>query len=87
MVDKMAVRENLDEWLKNPSWHRYYDLAPSQKCREYIALDFYASETEEEEAFEALDAKLKELDEYDLRFLYDNAMGPEKEKFAKLIGK
>ena len=87
MIDTQAVRENLDEWLKNPSWKEYYDAAPSQKCRNYIKMDFYASETEEEEAFEELDRLLKELGDYDLKYLYDNAEGPEKAKFAKLLNK
>lgn len=85
MINKQAVRENLDERLQNPTWKKHYDGAPSQKCREYIALDFYASETEDEEAFDALDAKLRELSREDVQYLYEQAYGPEKAKFAKLL--
>lgn len=81
----MNVKENLEEWLKNPSWKMYYDAAPSEMCRTYIALDFYASETEDEEAFKAMDALLGKLSEDDLRYLMENAEGPERAVFARAL--
>lgn len=85
MVDQRALKGVLEDWLSNPTWKEYYDMAPSDKCREYIALDFYASETEDEQAFEEMDAMLKDLGHDDLTYLYINAVGPEKAKFAKLL--
>ena len=38
----------LNEWLENPSWREYFEKAPSEKCREVIALEFVYSELEEE---------------------------------------
>ncbi len=34
----------LEKWLKNPAWREYYEQAPSEKCREFIALEFCYSE-------------------------------------------
>ena len=45
MIDRDKVRANLAEWLENPSWAEYYGGAPSERCREFIALEFYYSET------------------------------------------
>ena len=85
MVNPRAVRENLNEWLQNPTWKEYYDEAPSQLCREYISLDFYASETEDEEAFKKMDRIIQDLRKEDLQYLYANAEGPEKKQYAELI--
>jgi len=69
MVDANKVRENLEEWLENPHWAAYYNDAPSDKLKEYIALDFYYSETEEEEAAETMDAIEPELSIEDWKHL------------------
>ena len=34
----------LEKWLENPSWREYYEEAPSDRCRELIALEFMYSE-------------------------------------------
>ena len=68
-MDTQAVRENLEEWLKNPSWAEYYNGAPSDRCREFIALEFYYSEYEEEETAEEMDRIEGELGIDDLRHL------------------
>ena len=70
MTDTEKVRENLEEWLKNPSWAEYYGGAPSERCREFIALEFYYSEYEEEEASEAMDGIEDEMDAEELRYLF-----------------
>jgi len=85
MVNPKAVRDNLREWCKNPYWKAFYEGAPSELCRDYIALDFYASETEDEEAFEMMDLFEKDFKRTDLEYLYKNATGPEKAKFAKML--
>ena len=86
MVNPKAVRDNLREWLKNPTWKEYYEGTTSELLREYIALDFYASETENAEAFDKMDRLLQDMSRTELQYLYDNAIGPEKGKFAKLLG-
>ena len=85
MVNPRAVRDNLKEWLKNPTWREYYEGTKSELLREYIALDFYASETESEEAFAKMDRLLQDMSKTELQYLYENSTGPEKAKFAKLI--
>ena len=85
MIDKSEVRKNLREWLQNPSWKEYFEKSPSDLCKDYIALMFYASETEDEEVFEEMDAMERKLSQEDLKYLYDNAVGPEKARLAKLI--
>ena len=69
MMDRQEVRENLEGWLENPSWAAYYEEAPSDKCREFIALEFYYSEYEDGETAEAMDRIEKELGMEDLRHL------------------
>ena len=61
--------EALKEWLENPYWKKYYEEAPSEKCREYIALEFRYSDTEDEEIAEEMDALLETLRAEDLRHL------------------
>ena len=41
---KNELSKNLEEWLENPFWREYYEEAPSDRCRELIALDFMYSE-------------------------------------------
>lgn len=57
------------EWLENPHWKKYYEEAPSDACRQYIALDFRYSDTEDEEVAEEMDTLLEKLREEDLRHL------------------
>ena len=59
----------LDEWLRNPYWREYYETAPSDLCREYIALEFWHSEYEDEEIALVMDEIEAELDVTDLRHL------------------
>lgn len=87
MIKAESVQSNLKIWLQNPTWKAYYDEAPSERCKEYIALDFYASETESDEAFNALDAMLKTLDYEDVNYLCHRSIGPEKAKFAAMLSK
>ena len=75
----------LNEWLENPSWREYYEKAPSEKCREVIALEFVYSELETEEILEELDAAEKELALEDWQYLYKYAHGPEKKRIHDRI--
>ena len=86
MVNAEAVREGLQEWLENPHWAKYYDSAPSDKCREYIALDFYYSDTEDDEVAEALDELEKDLTVEDWKHLLKYSdPGPERGKIIRKI--
>ena len=69
VVNGKKVRKNLEEWLGNPYWAEYYRGAPSEKCREFIALEFYFSEYGDEEAAGAMDRIEEELDAAGLRYL------------------
>ena len=75
----------LNEWLKNPYWREYYEKAPSEQCREVIALEFVYSELEEEEILEEVDAAEKELALEDWQYLYRYAHGPEKKRIHDRI--
>ena len=86
MTDTEKVRENLAEWLKNPSWAEYYGGAPSERCREVIALEFYYSEYEEEEAAEAVDGIEDGMDAEELRYLFSRCgNNPRKGVLARKI--
>ena len=69
MTDREDIKRNLEEWLQNPSWAEYYRSAPSDRCREFIALEFHYSETEDEEAGEAMDAIEEQMNAEELRHL------------------
>ena len=83
MINQYA--EILNEWLENPSWREYYEQAPSEKCREVIALEFVYSELETEEILEELEAAEKELGLEDWQYLYRHARGPEKKRIHDRI--
>ena len=50
MTEKNTLKEILALYLENPYWREYYETAPTELCREYIALEFYLSDYESEEA-------------------------------------
>ena len=85
MINPDAVKANLEEWLQNESWKFVYDKAPSDACRDYLAKMFYASETEDEEAFDALDDAERNLGLDDLKFIYKIMSGPERARLDKRI--
>ena len=41
---KTEMERILGKWLRNPSWREYYEEAPSDRCRELIALEFMYSD-------------------------------------------
>ncbi|MBP5461984.1 MAG: hypothetical protein J6Y20_07655 [Lachnospiraceae bacterium] len=87
MVNADEVREGLNEWLENPYWADYYNNAPSEKCREYIALDFHYSDTEDEEVAEAMDKVGETLSLEDWKYVYEHTEGPERARIAQIIEK
>ena len=80
------VKECLKEWLENPAWAEYYNDAPTDLCKEFIALEFYYSDTEDEETLAEME-KLKEgFNVADYKHLYKYAgNGPEKGEYAQRI--
>lgn len=69
MIDQNEVQECLREWLNNPYWAEYYEGAPSEECKRYIELDFYYSDTEDEEAAKEMDAMEGNLTVKDWKWL------------------
>lgn len=69
MTDREDIQRNLEEWLKNPFWAEYYRSAPSDRCRQFIALEFYNSGKEDDEACEAMDAIEEQMNAEELRHL------------------
>ena len=85
-LDWEKFRGNLSEWLENPFWAAYYWNAPSDLCREFIALEFYYSEYEEEETGEEMDRLEERLGVSDLRYLMNHCgNNPRKGVLARKI--
>ena len=86
MTGRNDIQENLKEWLENPHWAEYYSSAPAGRCREFIALEFFFSETEDEEAGEEMDRIENEMDAAELRHLLKwCGNNPRKEILARRI--
>ena len=68
-----AINTVLQEWLENPAWKAYYEEAPSDRCREFIALEFYYSDTEDEETAQNMDKIEAGLGIEDLKHLAEYA--------------
>lgn len=69
MIDRDDLQKNLEEWLKNPYWAEYYRSAPSDRCRQFIALEFYCSEYEDGEVGEVMDEIEERMNAEELRHL------------------
>jgi len=50
MIDMEAVYANVGEWTENPFWKEYYETAPSEQCRKLIALEFWYSDHDGQDA-------------------------------------
>ena len=88
MTDPNKIRENLSEWLKNPHWAEYYNHAPSARCREFIALEFFCSEYGDEETGEAMDGLEEQMGAEELRHLLKYCgNNPRKGKLVRRIEK
>ena len=69
-IPKEELQKNLEEWPENPAWRKYYEKAPSEQCREFIALEFLYSDEESDEIAAAMDEKEKGLTIQDWKHLY-----------------
>ena len=86
MTDREEVREILEETMENPFWAAYYNDAPSDRCKEYIALEFYYSEYEDDETARALDQMENDLAIEDWKHLLKySGNNPGRGKIAKRI--
>lgn len=43
-LDESKVQKAVEEFRKNPYWREYYDNAPTENCKRYVALEFYIGE-------------------------------------------
>lgn len=86
MSDPAEVKAILEDTLENPYWAGYYNEAPSEKCKEYISLQFYYSEYEDDETAEEMDSLEAEMTPEDLKHLLKYAGNtPEREKILKRL--
>ncbi len=85
-IDWDDLPKVLEEWLKNPYWAEYYNSAPSDRCRQFIALEFYNSEEEDEEAGKAMEAIEEQMNAEELRHLMNYCgNNPRKGSLARKI--
>ena len=70
VVNGKKVSKNLEEWLGNPYWVEYYSGAPSEKCRELIALEFMYSDEQSEEVHDEMKRMEETLGLEDWKHLY-----------------
>ena len=60
-IPKAEFDEAVALFLENPHWREYYETAPDEVCREYIAMEFYHSEHQTPEAEEVLNQMEEDL--------------------------
>ena len=65
MVDERKITESVESFLENPYWKKYYEDAPSDACRRYIALEFYYSDSDD--AVDAYEEVAEEMDDLEAR--------------------
>ena len=61
--------EGLQSWLDNPYWAGYYNDAPSGACKAVVALEFYYSDTEDDEVVDLMKLSEEKLSLEDLEHL------------------
>ena len=80
------VREALEVFLRNPYWAGYYRQAPTERCRSFVALEFFYSEHGSEETGKAMDEIEEEMNGEELRYLMKYCgNNPRKVKLARKI--
>lgn len=60
-IPKAEYDEAVSLYMENPHWRGYYETAPSEVCREFIAMEFYYSEHQTGEAEDILSEMEEEL--------------------------
>ena len=67
----MTAKERcLKEWLENPSWRECYESAPSEQCRELIALEFMYSDRQTDALVRQMERAEEKLALADWQYLY-----------------
>lgn len=74
MIDENKVQESVEVFTENDYWREYYETAPSEKCKRYIALVFYWSNDTSASGYEEeRDTLLREMTLEDWEHLYKYA--------------
>ena len=85
-MNERKIKETLKRCLEDAYWRGFYDKAPSENCRRYIALIFYRSDYAEElkknewnraEVNGEMEALEEEMDLTDWRYLREHAQDDE----------
>ena len=87
MANTDKIQKAVEEFTKNPHWQKYYGQAPSNGCKQHIALTFcyslYGEPVDIKQQKEALE---EDFTITDWKYLYDNAgNNPFKTKCRKKI--
>lgn len=86
MLDEKKVNKAIEVFCVNPYWRRYYKEAPTEVCKQRVALDFCYSlyrEPESKALYEALEAQFGLEDwKHMLRFCGNN---PLRTKYRKKV--
>jgi len=61
-MDEKMIAKAVREFRRSFTWRCYYDDAPSEACRRYIALEFYSGMDVREEDIEEADKEKKVLE-------------------------
>ena len=74
MANTKNIRKTVEEFTKNPHWKKYYEQAPSDGCKQHIALTFYSSFYGESADIKQRKVSLEaDFTITDWQYLYDNA--------------
>ena len=74
MVSKGNMKKAVDAYIKNPTWKAYYNGAPSETCKEFIALEFcYSLDIDADAALKQSKALESKLSKEDWAHLYKYA--------------
>lgn len=88
MIDQDKLKQSVQEFLENEVWAAYYGNAPSV-AKEYIALEFYASDNDvdEDADFDELQKEVVgAMEEEDLKYIAEHSPDAmERNHFAKLL--
>ena len=80
------AKKHLTEWMNNPYWAGYYRDAPSQRCKDYIALELLYNDLEEDELADEMERMEAQLDLADWKHLLRfSACTPERGKIINRI--
>ena len=94
-MDKKKEKMAFEEYMKNPSWEKYYNGAPSEECKEYIRFGWYRSKfgepTDPDEYKKLRDSVWEKLSVEDWEYIMDHVGNSPfrkvcKEQIAKLKG-